>query len=460
VTTNQSENHSVIGTEARRLLLLALPLMGAQLAQMGMGVTDVIMAGHYSSVDLAGVMLATSVMWPVTMLLMGVVQAVTPAIAQLNGANKYSEIGEVLRQGLWMAMLGGLIASLVLINIAPFYRFVGVDPNAAAVSIPYLEMTAFGVPALMCFYCLRFLADGTGYTRPALIIAVSALLCKIPLNYILIHGHLGLPELGGVGCGVAQAIVMWAQLILILLVVSRKRFDHTRWMRHFSWPDWQRIKPLLVVGVPIGLTLFAEIGLFSLTTLLIGRFGAEFVASHSIAMNINGLLFMLPFALGMAATIRIGYRVGSREIMPARTTAAIAVVSTVIFSIIGALFILATREYLVAIFSNDPVVRELSYSLLLFVVFFLIFDATQATAIGCLRGYKDTRRPLIIALFSYWVIGLPLGSALGFGWFSDPMGVYGFWIGLSSGLGAAACLLCARLWNVSKNETLIRTLAG
>ena len=455
-----SINHSAIGTEARRLLQLALPLMGAQLAQMGMGVTDVIMAGHYSSVDLAGVMLATSVMWPVTMLLMGVVQAVTPAIAQLNGANKHSEIGELLRQGLWIAILGGLIASLVLINIAPFYRFVGVDPNAAAVSIPYLEMTAFGVPALMCFYCLRFLADGTGYTRPALIIAVSALLCKIPLNYILIHGYLGLPELGGVGCGVAQAIVMWVQLILILLVVSRERFDHTRWMRHFSWPDWQRIKPLLVVGVPIGLTLFAEIGLFSLTTILIGRFGAEFVASHSIAMNINGLLFMLPFALGMAATIRIGYRVGAGEIMPARTTAAIAVVSTVIFSIIGALFILATREYLVAIFSNDPVVRELSYSLLLFVVFFLIFDATQATAIGCLRGYKDTRRPLIIALFSYWVIGLPLGSALGFGWFSDPMGVYGFWIGLSSGLGAAACLVCARLWHVSKNETLIRTLAG
>ena len=171
--------------------------MGAQLAQMGMGVTDVIMAGHYSSVDLAGVMLATSVMWPVTMLLMGVVQAVTPAIAQLNGANKHSEIGELLRQGLWIAILGGLIASLVLINIAPFYRFVGVDPNAAAVSIPYLEMTAFGVPALMCFYCLRFLADGTGYTRPALIIAVSALLCKIPLNYILIHAvsytHLTLP---------------------------------------------------------------------------------------------------------------------------------------------------------------------------------------------------------------------------------------------------------------------------
>jgi len=434
--------------------------MGAQLAQMGMGVTDVIMAGRYSSVDLAGVALATSIMWPVMLLIMGIVQAVTPTVAQLDGAKNHTEIGEVIRQGLWLAILGGLFASVVLLNVAPFYRFVGVDPNAAAVSVPYLEMVAWGLPALMCFFCLRFLADGTGYTRPALFIAVSALLCKIPLNYILIHGYFGLPELGGVGCGVAQAIVMWVQLILILWVVSRKRFHHTRWMQHFSWPDWRRIKPLLIMGFPIGLTLFAEMGLFSLTTLLIGRFGAVFVASHNISMTINGIMFMLPLALGMGATIRIGYRVGSGEVMQAKTTAAIAMVCTVVFAIIAALFILMTREYLVAIFTTDQVVRDLSYTLLLFVVFFLVFDATQSTAIGCLRGYKDTRRPLAIALFSYWGIGLPLGCMLGFGWLSDPLGVFGFWIGLSVGLGTAACLLCARLWQVSKNEALIRSLAG
>ena len=365
--------------------------MGAQLAQMGMGVTDVIMAGRYSSVDLAGVSLGGSIMWPVMMLMMGLVQAVTPTVAQLNGAKDYRGIGVVIRQGLRMALGGGLVAAVLMNNAEPFYRLMQVDPEAIEISVPYLRMASFGIPALMCFYCLRFLSDGMGFTRPALFIAVSALLCKIPLNYVLIYGHFGLPEMDGIGCGAAQAIVMWLQLVLILLVVSGRRFRATGWMSRFSLPDWQRIKPLVIIGAPIGASIFAEVGLFSLTTLLLGRFGADVVASHSIAMNINGIMFMLPLALGMGATIRIGYRVGAGEILEARMTAAITIVSTVIFAVAGAILILVSREYMVAIFTTEAAVSELAILLLMFVVFFLTLDATQTTITGCLRCYKDTR---------------------------------------------------------------------
>ena len=460
IKVNSPGNNYKIRPEASRLLNLAFPLMGAQMAQMGMSLTDVIMVGRYNSIDLAGVALGTSVMWPVILLMMGIGLAVTPAVAQLDGARKHAEIGEIIRQGLWMAIVGGLVASLLLFNVAPLYGFMGVDPAAIAISVQFLKMIAGGVPALMCFYCLRYLADGTGFTRPALYIAVTALFCKIPLNYILIYGYFGLPELGGVGCGVAHAIIMWTQLLLILVVVTRKRFHYTRWMLQFSWPDWHRIKPLAIVGLPIGMTLFAEVGLFSLTLLLLGQFGAEVVAAHHISMSISGVMFMLPLALGMAATIRIGFRIGAAEILQARTTAAIAIVSTMCFAIVAAISILLFREAMVAIFTTDQGVRDLSYILLLFVVFFLVFDATQVTAMGCLRGYKDTRRPLSIALFSYWVVGLPLGSLLGFGWLGEPMGVFGFWIGLSTGLGIAACLLCIRLWRVSKDAELISALAN
>jgi multidrug resistance protein, MATE family len=445
--------------ETRTLFHLALPLMGAQLAQMGMGVTDAIMAGQYNYIHLAGVALGGSVLWPVMMLVMGLIQAVTPTVAQLNGARDYSEVGEVIRQGLWMALAGGIIAAITLSNIGPVYSLMEVDPAAAAISIPYLKSAAFGIPALMCFFCLRFLADGMGYTRPALLISISALTLKIPLNYVLIYGKFGLPEMGGVGCGVAQAIIMWFQLGLVLLVVTRKRFDITGWRSRFSLPNWRRIEALLIIGLPIGATIFAEMGLFSMTTLLLGRFGAEVVAAHNIAMNLNGLVFMPPLALGIAATIRIGFRVGANEVMEARTTAAIAMGTTTLLAMTGSLLIFLFRHNLVAAYTSEADVSELAATLLLFVVFFLLFDALQSTAVGVLRGYKDTKIPMWIALFSYWGIGLPMECILGFGWIGEPMGVYGFWLGLAAGVGTAAILLSIRLWRVSADVELIRKLS-
>ncbi len=445
--------------EIRRLFHIALPLMGAQLAQMGMGVSDAIMAGQYSSADLAGVALGGSLLWPTMLLMMGLIQAVTPVVAQLNGARNYPEIGEVIRQGLWMALLGGVVGVLILNNIGPVYQLLGVDPVATQISIPYLAMASLGFPALMCFFCLRFLADGMGFTRPAMFIAMIALCLKIPLNYVLIYGKFGLPEMGGVGCGLANGIINWFQLLAIILVVSRKRFDITGWRNRFALPDWRRIKPLLIIGLPIGASIFAEVGLFSFTTLLLGRLGADTVSAHNIAMNMNGVLFMPAMALGMAATIRIGFRVGATEIREARTTAALAIATTIIVALCGSVFIYFARFDLVKLYTLDMDVANQASTLLLFVSFFLIFDAIQSTAAGALRGFKDTRVPMWIALFSFWVIGLPLECILGFGWIGEPMGVYGFWIGLAIGVGTAAMLLSIRLWRTSGNRQLIEQLA-
>ena len=433
--------------------------MGAQLAQMGMGVADTIMAGRYSSADMAGVALGTSILWPSMMLVFGVVQAVTPTVSQLNGARAYADIGATVRQGLWLALAASLIVIVILNNVEPVYTLMSVDPIAVVISVPYLRMCSFGMPALLCFFCLRFLADGTGFTRPAMYIAISALIIKIPLNYVLIYGKFGLPEMGGVGCGVAQAIVMWFQLILVLIVVTQKRFDYTGWRSTFSWPDWRIIKSLLVIGIPIGATMFAEMGLFSFTTLLLGQFGAAVVASHNIAMNLNAVFFMPPMALGMAATIRIGFKVGANEITSARTSALIAFFATAIVAISGSILIYLFKEVLVSLYTTEQAVMSLSITLLLFVVFFLFFDAAQSVCVGALRGYKDTKVPMWLAIFSYWGIGLPTQILFGFGYIGEPMGVYGFWLGLAAGVGTAAILLGTRLWYVSGNLELINRLA-
>ena len=426
---------------------------------MGMGLLDTIMAGRYSALDLAGVALGSSILWPLMLLVMGLIQAVTPTVSQLNGAKNYKEIGEVIRQGLWIALIGGLLISVILNQIGFVYALLDVDPKARPISIAYLQMTSLGLPAVTCFFCLRFLAEGMNFTKPALYIAACGLLLKAPLNYILIYGKFGFPEMGGVGCGIAQAIIMWFQLIAITIVVTRPRFDKVNWRSKFSPPDWSRIKPLLKLGIPIGATIFAEMGLFALTTLLLGRYGAEVVASHNIAMSINGLFFMPALALGMASTIRIGFRIGAGESEQARMTAGIALGGTIGIALIGSLIMFFLRTDIVSAYTTEPSVLDLASILLLFVIFFLVFDACQSTCLGILRGYKDTKIPLFIALLCFWLIGLPIGCALGFGLISEPMQVFGFWIGLASGVISAAIILSWRVHSTSSNPERIKSLS-
>ena len=434
--------------------------MGAQLAQMSMGVLDTVMAGRLSAVDLAGIALGGNAMWPVMLMMMGFLQAVTPTVSQLNGANRQKEVGEVVRQALWLALIAVVIIIAWIRNAEPFYHLMNVDPAAVRVSVPYLQATSWGVPAIMGYFVFRYLAEGMGYTRPTLLIACAALVLKVPLNFVFMYGLLGAPALGGVGCGVSTAIVMWGELIAILIVVSQPRLRNTGLMDKFSWPDWQRIKPLVIVGAPIGATLFFEVGLFSLTTILLGRFGAEAVASHTIAMNIGGIIFMLPLALGMAATIRIGFNIGAEAPHLARRTAAVAMQASVAIALVAAVLVILFRHQAAAIYTTDAKVLQLAASLMLFVAAYQLFDDTQATALGALRGYKDTRIPMLVTMFGYWGVGLPIGCVLGFGWIMEPLGVYGFWIGLVTGLAIVSALLNYRLWLVSRNDRLIQRLSG
>ncbi len=437
-------------SEFKHLYRLALPLMGAQLAQMGMGVVDTVMAGRLGAVELAGVALGGSVLFPVMMVMMGVLQSVSPSVAQLNGANRREEIGEIVRQALWMAIFAAMLIDFILLNARPFYETMQVDARAVEVSIPYLRYAAWGIPAVMGYFVLRFMVEGVGYTRPAMMIAVSALILKIPLNYIFMYGKFGAPELGGAGCGVSIAIVMWFQFIIMIIVATRRRFDFAGLKHRFSFPRAGPVKELLVIGLPIGATLLFEVGLFSMITVLAGRFGAEVVAAHTTAMNIGGITFMIPLAIGMACTIRVGFNIGMGRGDLASQTAKVALASTLLIAVFSISMVVIFRYEIASLYTNDSEVLSMAVKLLLFVAIFQLFDHSQATAIGALRGYKDTRFPMVITFVCYWLIGLPVGCLLGFGWIAEPMGVFGFWIGLILSLALVALLVCHRLLKVSK----------
>jgi len=440
-----------LGAELNKLIRLGSPVVAAQMAQMGMGVVDTIMAGRASAHDLAGVALGGNIIWPSMILLMGVLMALTPTISRLHGAGRTADTGEVVRQGLWMAVVTSAAVLLLVSQAGAAYRFIGVDPDIIPLAEQYVLIASIGLPGVMFFNVFRYLCDGMGNTRPAMVVAFSALGLKIFLNWVFVFGNLGMPAMGGIGCAWSTAIVMWYECAAMLWVVSRPYYrQRTGLFSRFSLPDFKRIADLLRLGVPIGLTAFFEIAAFSMVTLLVARLGATAVAAQQIAFSINGVAFMIPLGLGMAASIRVGHELGAGRNDGARLAALVALGASLGYALLAAAVLVFGRESIVGLFTRDAEVAILGAQLLLFVALYQIVDDAQATAIGGLRGYKDTRIPMIIALCGYWGVALPVGAGLGLGWFGIELGVYGFWIGLALGLTVVAIALVWRLLRLSR----------
>lgn len=445
--------------EFKQLLHLGLPVMGTQVAQMGMGITDSIMAGRLSAVDLAGVALGSNILWPSLVVFWGLLMAVAPITSHLQGANRAPEIGVMGRQALWLAGLCSLPVILVITNAQVVLVWLQADPAMVAITTSYLQAIAWGMPGVLGYFALRYLAEGMGYTRPSFIIAASALCLNVPLNYIFMYGEFGLPALGGVGCGVASAILMWFEFLAMLFVVTRRRFQRYGLFSAFSWPRPKKLYQLIVLGLPIGITTFLEVAVFSIIPLLIARLGVHAVGSHQIAINTGGLAFMLPMALGHAASIRIAFNVGAGILEQARHTLQIALGMAVAIGVISGLAIFVGRELIAALYTKELAVATLAAQLMLFVAAFQIFDCTQAVAIGALRGYKETRFSLMANFIAYWLLGLPIGYYLTYEFNAGQLGVQGFWIGLTLSLILVAAAVTSKLLRLSNQPEKVMELA-
>jgi MATE family multidrug resistance protein len=446
--------------ELTELFRLGLPMVATQFFIMAMGFMDTAMAGHYRSVDLAGVALGGHIMWPVFMLMSGLNMALTPMSANLRGEGKIGDIGALVRQGLWLAVIASAVTVLILFNATPLLALFDVDPDAADIAIRYLDAAAWGMPGVMLYVTLRYVCEGLGHTLPPMYIAAGALVVNAALNYIFIYGKLGLPEMGGEGCGWATAITMWLQLGLILILLRRPWFKATGLMDRFEGLRLSNILRIAKVGGPIGVTVFLEMAIFSVIGLLIGSLGITALSAHSIAGNINWATFVIPMSIGSAASIRVGFFVGSGDFAYARKVVVTATKVTICYGIVASGLVLAGRHIIPGIYSADPAVLALASQLLIILAVYLMADCIQATTVGCLRGYKDTRVPMVISFAGYWMIALPLGVVLGFGYVGSELGVFGFWMGMAVGLVIVAILACVRLYQTATNdERIARFLA-
>lgn len=434
-------------TEVCSLLKLAIPIIIAQLAHTAMGFVDAVMAGRVSPRDLAAVALGNSIWVPVFLLMTGILLATTPKVAQRFGAGAQAEIGPLVRQALWLALAVGGCAAALLWNAEIILTQMHVDPVLIEPAMGYLRAVACGLPAVALYHVLRCFSDGLGHTRPSMVLGLCGLALNIPLNYIFIYGKLGLPAMGGVGCGWATGLVMGFMFLCMLWWVKwAPAYQSSKVFSRFDWPNWAVLKRLLSVGLPIGIAVFAESSIFAVIALLIGGLGAAVVAGHQIALNFSAMVFMIPYSLGMAATVRIGQALGRGEPRAARFAAGVSVATALAYACLSASLVLLLREQIAQIYSPDPAVIAVAMTLLVYSALFQFSDAIQVTAVGALRGYQDTRVTMLLTLFAYWGIGLPVGYALGLSdWFGTPSGPSGLWQGLVVGLTCAAAMLAVRL---------------
>lgn len=434
-------------SEAKQLVRLASPILVAQVAQVAMSFVDTVMAGQVSAVDLAAVSVASSFWLPIILLTQGIIMALTPIVSQLNGARKRDEVRPAVHQGFWLALMVIPFGMLALYFSPLALHLMDVDPVMAAKTTGFLHAIMWGLPAFVLFQVLRNFSEGLSHTLPTMVIGFVGLAVNIPANYVFIHGHFGMPRLGGVGCGVATAIVLWAMLLAMILYVKfSAHFKKIDLFAQLARPDFERIWRLFRLGFPIAMAIFCEVTLFTVVALMLAPFGAETVASHQIALNFSSLVFMLPLSIGVGVTIRVGHSIGEGQPAQARVAARTGLMLGMAVAAATAALTVLLREQIAGIYTDDMQVITLAATLLFFAAIYQISDSVQVVAAAALRGYKDTKAIFYVTIVAYWGMGLPTGMILGLtDWVVPRMGPQGFWVGFIVGLTGAALMLGSRL---------------
>ncbi|MDH3746821.1 MAG: MATE family efflux transporter [Gammaproteobacteria bacterium] len=444
-----TENNPNWSNETGRLLRLAGPLIVNNLSIAGMQFADTVMSGRISAKALAAVAVGGSVWMFAFSIGLGMLMAISPIAARHHGGGNSQLIGRYTRQGIYL----GLALAIPVIFAAqyavqPLLELIGIDPEFRELTVSYIKAITLGAPGMFVFLALRFTTEGIGVTKPIMYTSIFALICNAVLNYVLMFGHFGAPALGAIGCGLASAITMWliAGILTAYVVISRT-YRPLQIFARLAPPRLHVLKEIASVGIPIAVTITAEIGLFNVVAILMGTRGAEITAAHQIAINFAATMFMVPLALSSAITIRVGHELGAGNHRRARYTGGFGIFVCGIFMSCSALFLLVFRDAVVTLYTDDPIVKGIAISLLLMAAIFQIGDGIQIGAAGALRGYKDTRMPMLINTFAYWVLAFPLAYLAAITYTMPPNYIWG---GFVIGLSVAAILLTWRYAMLSK----------
>ncbi|MEE8528501.1 MAG: MATE family efflux transporter [Gammaproteobacteria bacterium] len=442
--------------EAKALAILAGPLVANNLAIAGMNVTDTVMAGRLGATNLAAVAVGSSI-WMVAFLFgLGVMMAMSPTAAHFYGAGEHGRIGGYTRQCLWLSQGLAWILVLLLHHAGALLTAIGIDSEIIPLTSGYVYAISWGMPFGLAYLALRFTSEGVGWTRPIMYIALIALVVNALGNYVLMFGKLGLPALGAVGCGWASAITTAIMLLFMATYIAvHKRYKPFRIFDRFELPHLGKLRELAALGLPIGVSVISEAGMFSAVALLMGTLGAVVVAAHQVAINYAATMFMIPLAMHSAMTIRVGQTVGRGKPRDARYMGLVGITLCGLIMAASAAIMLIFREAIVGFYTTDTAVRDIAVSLLVMAAVFQISDGIQVGGAGALRGFKDTKIPMLLNFAGYWLLGFPLAYYLGVVLEQGPKSV---WFGLVASLTVTAVLLNGRFLVVSRRA--IRAAGG
>lgn len=442
--------------EAKKLLVLATPILFAQFAQVLMYFSDTVMSGRVSSMDLAAVGVAGSFWSPVVFSLQALILAITPMIAKNQGELSHSEVPKTVQMGYLLAVLCavGIVISFQFVDRV--YALLDMPDDMRAESLQYLGFCLWGIFPQLLFTVQRGFAEGLGLTRPAMFISFVGITLNVPANYLFIYGAFGMEGFGGAGCGLATSVVNWGMFFaMIWYTQKQKKMCAYHTMRQWQGFASERFAEIFKTGIPMAFAMFFEVSLFAVIPTLLTPFGATEIAGHQTASSFSVLIFMLPLSLSIAVAIRVGYLSGKRDAQGLRSLVFTSLTIAVAMSMGVAIVNYLVRHHVPMLYSTEADVIALAASILALASIYQISDAIQVISNGILRGLKETSIIFYCTFIAYWPIGMGLGYTLArTDLIVAPMGARGFWIGIIAGLTFAAIGLGSRAVATVRSRTL------
>ncbi|WP_010093805.1 MATE family efflux transporter [Ornithinibacillus scapharcae] len=445
---------STIKEKTKLFFMIFFPILITQVSLNLMTFFDTVMSGRAGAEDLAGVAIGSSLWVPIFTGINGILLAITPIIAQLLGAKKDNEITYKTQQALYLSIgLALVIILLGLLAINPVLNLMDLEAEVRHISKYYLISLGTGIIPLFIFNTLRCLMDALGQTRVSMFIILISLPINVVLNYLFIFGKFGIPALGGIGAGIATSLSYWLTSVLAIIILMKIRpFRDLKLFTKWSRPKVRDWLEQLKIGIPIGFAIFFETSIFAAVTLFMSVYSTNTIAAHQAAMNFSSLLYMIPLSVGMALTITVGYEVGAKRLNDAKVYSYIGISGGIFIALFNGIILYLFRDAVAALYNEDSAVISLTVQFIGFAIVYQLADAFGAPIQGALRGYKDVNMTLVIALVSYWVIGLPTGWLLANYTSLEP---FGYWVGIIVGLSVGALCLLGRLLIVQKRYKTI-----
>ena len=427
----------------RRNLLLAFPVVLSQIGQVTVSLADNMMVGHVGTIELAAASFSINIFHIGMLFGIGVTMGLTPLVGHVFSQKKEQEVGEYLKNGLFLHVILSVIILIIMGFISFYLDLMGQPEAVIQEAIPYYLLLVASLFPMLLFYSFKQFLEGVGNTKIAMYITLTSNVVNIVLNYLLIYGKFGFPNLGLNGAGIATLIArILMPLMLIPFILKNKQFKNELRIAYYAQLNWGKIKEVFAVGFPIGLQIIVEVSTFSFGAIMMGWISKEALAAHQVAIGLASFTYMISLGLGAGTTILVSHARGTKDQLQLRRSIFASFHLVILFmSTMGIVFVVL-RHQLPFLFTEDPAVVLIASNLLIVAALFQIFDGVQVILLASLRGLSDVKNPMFMAFISYMILGLPISYLFGV---ILEFGAIGVWIGFLSGLAFAAILFSFRL---------------